>query len=78
MDRIREFYDSGSASERIDPTPFQTDRNRNELYCRICGESFFVDDRLFDDVMRMTEEMLDNPFVCQGCGDIYEDAADGY
>jgi hypothetical protein len=39
----------------------------------MCGESFFVDDFLFEDVSRVMEETLENPFVCEDCLDEYEE-----
>ena len=41
----------------------------------MCGESYFVDDLVFENVNKVSEETLENPFLCQECVELYDEAA---
>lgn len=73
MQRLRSYYDGDRDENFSLPTNHQTERNRHELYCGLCGESFFVDDFVFEDITRVIEETLENPFVCEDCLEEYEE-----
>ncbi|MEZ5429226.1 MAG: hypothetical protein R2747_23465 [Pyrinomonadaceae bacterium] len=74
MTRMRSFYDA-DRTEKNGPTLHQTELNNNELYCSLCGETVFVDDVAFDDVQRIIEETLENPYLCPDCLEQVEEAA---
>ena len=71
MQRLRSYYDADRADMHV-PTTFETEENKNELYCSMCGELFFVDALIFDDVSKAIEQTSENPFLCQKCLDEYE------
>ena len=75
MQRLRSFYDADRENNSSVPTNYQTGDNQNELYCGMCGEIYFVDDFVFENVNKVIEETLENPFVCQDCLDEYEELA---
>ena len=75
MSRLRSFYDGDRAGNPLLPTHFQTAQNRNEVYCSLCGAAFFVDDMLYETLIRVIGETLENPFICEDCLDEYEELA---
>ena len=75
MTRLRSYYDADREDKRNTPTTIQTEQNRNEVLCSLCGETFFVNDVISDDVARVIEKTEDNPFVCPDCIEQYEEAA---
>lgn len=75
MQRLRSYYDADRENKLSVPTTYQTDQNKNELYCSMCGENIYVDDLIFDDVNKIVEETLENPFLCEDCLDEYEEMA---
>lgn len=77
MQRLRSYYDADREIDFSIPTDYKVADNQNEIYCSMCGESFFVDDFIFEDVSRIIEETLENPFVCLECINDYEDLAYG-
>ena len=75
MDRLRSFYDADRSEAFIRPTKHVTDLNKHEMFCGICGGNVFVDKELFGQLNRAIEEGIDNPLLCEGCEDSYEEAA---
>lgn len=73
MQRIRSYYDADRENNYSVPTNYLTNDNKNELYCSICGDNLFVNDLIFDDVNKIIEETLENPFLCESCLDEYEE-----
>ncbi len=73
MTRLRSYYDADRENNSSIPTDYRTADNQNELYCGMCGETFFVDDYLFENVNKVIEETLENSFLCQNCLDEYEE-----
>jgi hypothetical protein len=78
MRRLRSYFEGDRENSFAVPTAYRTPENRNELFCSMCGESFFVDDLVFADVSRVIEKTLENPFVCEACLDEYEELARGH
>lgn len=75
MERIRSYYDADRVEAKDLPTAFKTGHNKNELYCSMCGENYFVNDSIYRDVMRAIERTTENPFLCPDCIESYEEAA---
>lgn len=75
MERLRSYYDGDRQDKLSVPTTFRTDQNQNELYCSMCGETAYVNDVFFDDITRIIEETLENPFLCQECVELYDESA---
>lgn len=75
MHRLRSYYDADRKNDFLIPTHYQVGENKNKLYCSLCGESYFVDHLIFEDVRKIIEETRENPFICQDCLDEYEDLA---
>lgn len=75
MQRLRSYYDGDRENKLSVPTNYQSGQNQNELYCSMCGDSYFVDDLIFEDVSRLIKETLENPFICRECLGEYEDLA---
>lgn len=75
MRRLRSYYDADRADPSTAPTNYRTGQNQNELYCSLCGEAFYVDDLIFDQVVRLVEKTMENPFLCAECLEEYEELA---
>lgn len=74
MTRIREEFDADLDRENR-PTPYKTDKNRNEVICETCGKPFFIDDEARENVKRAAEHGLGETFVCEECESAYQEAA---
>lgn len=74
MERIRSYYDADRV-ETLVPTTYETEHNKNKLYCSLCGEMLYVDDLIFGDVNKAIEETAESPFLCEDCLSEYEDMA---
>lgn len=75
MERLRSYYDADRTEQGFHPTAYKTERNTHKVYCGVCGEMFFIDDVLFDEMNKMIERILENPFLCEGCIEEYDDLA---
>lgn len=71
MVRLREYLD---ADRRIqfNPSVFKTDENRNRVYCGMCGGIYYVDDALFNAIIKVIKETTESPFLCPDCQDEYD------
>lgn len=78
MGRLRSYYDADRTEKFIHPTAFKTERNNNEIFCGFCGETFFIDDILFEETTRIIERTLENPFLCEDCFEEYNELAYGH
>lgn len=67
MNRQRSFFESDRIEQLGQPTRYRTSINTNEVYCGMCGETYFLDDVSFTSVNRTIEVTRENPFLCQGC-----------
>lgn len=67
MDRQRSFFESDRIEQLQQPTRYRTSTNKNEVYCGVCGDTYFLDDIRYKTVNRTIEITLENPFLCQGC-----------
>jgi len=67
MQRQRSFYESDRIEQLQQPTRYITQLNKNEVYCGMCGDVYFLDDVQFKTVNRVIENTLENPFLCQEC-----------
>jgi hypothetical protein len=65
--RLRAEIDANQAESRRHITNFPTDENQFEVYCDMCGEVYFVDEIIFDQVAKALREGFENPFVCDDC-----------
>ena len=74
MQKSRSFYEADRVTE-MTATKFQTDQNKNAVYCSMCGDMLYVNSIVFDDVSRAIEKTSDNPFLCEECVEEYEEAA---
>ncbi len=75
MERLRTYYDADRAGQAAIPTTFQTGNNKNEIFCSLCGGTVFVNDLIFEDVKRVIENTLENPFMCEDCLTEYDELA---
>lgn len=75
MQRLRSYYDGDRENNLSAPTNYQSGQNQHELYCSICGDSYFVDDLIFENVNKLIKETLENPFICRECLEEYEELA---
>ena len=67
MERQRSFYDSDRIEQLQQPTRYRTSLNKNEVYCGMCGDIFFLDDVKFKGYRHVVEKTLENPFLCEEC-----------
>jgi hypothetical protein len=74
VERIRAYYDADH-EEKVMPTTYKTNQNRNEMFCSMCGGTVFVDDYIFRDVCKAMEQTNENPFLCEPCLTEYEEMA---
>ncbi len=72
--KLREEYDADTIKTN-EPTEYETESNRFELPCSVCGRMLFVDRETFDAFEKALAEDLDNQFICADCEREYEDAA---
>jgi hypothetical protein len=75
MKRIRSYYDADFEDNLPLPTNHLTKQNQNELFCSMCGDNVFVNDLIFDEVIKMLEKTSENPFLCAECIEEFEEAA---
>ena len=75
MTRLRSFYDADRAENFSAPTNSRTAENRHEVFCGLCGETFYVDDSIFEHVNKEIEATMENPFVCEDCLEEYQELA---
>lgn len=66
MVRLREYLDADRQGP-INPSVFKTDENKNRVYCGMCGGIFFVDDGLYEAIIRAIKETTESPFLCTEC-----------
>lgn len=74
MVRLRSQFDADH-QKKNDPTTFKTEQNKNKVYCVMCGGIYFVDDYLFNEVVKVLKETRENPFFCDSCQKEYEEMA---
>lgn len=67
MTGLRSQYDADRAEDLLIPTDYQTALNKNEVFCEMCGKTFYVDDFFFEQITRKIAETMENPFVCGEC-----------
>lgn len=67
MQRTRADFDFDRTPE-LSPTPHETETNRFELRCGMCGGALFVDRWTYDRLNAAFEQgMEDNPLLCAEC-----------
>ena len=74
---LREFLDADRQNQ-FNPSVFKTDENKNRVYCGMCGGIFFVDDKLFEAIIKVIRETTESPFLCTGCQQEYDTLAHRY
>jgi len=67
MVRFRKEIDADRTESRMQITNYPTNENQFEAYCDMCGEVFFVDEIIFDQIAKALREGFENPFVCDDC-----------
>ena len=73
MGRLWSYYDAALSETGGQPTQVQTEQNQNEVYCGACGEMFYIDDVQFEQMNKVIEETLENPFFGKDCQLDYEE-----
>ena len=73
MGKLRSYYDADLSETGGQPTRVKTEQNQNEVYCGVCGETFYIDDAQFEQTNKVIEEALENPFLCKDCHLDYEE-----
>lgn len=71
MVRLREYLDA-DRQKPINPSVFKTEQNKNRVYCGMCGGIFFVDDTLYDAIIKVIKETTESPFLCPDCQEEYD------
>ncbi len=71
MVRLREYLDPDRQGQ-INPSVFKTDKNKNRVYCGMCGGIFFVDDTLYEAIIKAIKETSESPFLCTECQQEYD------
>ncbi len=66
MPRVRQEFDADLLSPNL-PTEIETDLNRYELPCSLCGRQLFVDQTTLENFERGLEHDVDNQFTCYEC-----------
>jgi uncharacterized protein YlaI len=74
MVRLRSHFEA-DYQRKNDPTIFKSEDNKNKVYCVMCGGIYFVDDYLFNEVVKILKETHENPFFCDSCQSKYEEMA---
>ncbi len=77
MVRLREFLDADRQNQ-INPSVFKTEKNKNRVYCGMCGGIYFVDDAFYDAIIKVIRETTESPFLCNDCQQEYEALANRY
>lgn len=62
-------------SKTPESTVLETDRNRHEVHCGMCGKVTYVQEDTFAFVSDAIKAGLDAPFRCERCKDEYDDLA---
>jgi hypothetical protein len=73
MPRLRNELDADRFAEIGEPTQFQTEINRYEANCGVCGGKYFVDEETLAGINRAAEYGTDNPFTCPECEQDFND-----
>ncbi len=74
MIRVREEVDADLIKTNL-PTEFETELNRYELPCSVCGRLLYVDQSTLESYEKGMEYDLDNQFTCYECEQEYQDLA---
>lgn len=70
--------DAGLA-DRVGPTKHETETNRHELICGVCGDTLYVDDATYEKAVRALEhDPTDSPFTCPSCEVEYAEEEHGH
>lgn len=72
--KIRAEFDADMI-EANKQTEYETELNRFELPCGVCGKMLFVDKETLGNYEKALEHDLDNQFICADCEREYEDLA---
>lgn len=72
--RLRAEFDGDRNEDVIGISDYRTDHNTHEILCSECFRPFFADQAAFESISRAIEEGIDNPFLCDDCEAIYDDA----
>ncbi len=74
MPRVKEEFDADLIKPNL-PTEVETDLNRYELPCNICGRLLYVDESTLERFESGIRSDLDNQFTCFECEQEYQDTA---
>lgn len=74
MTRTRSEFDADRQRRHL-PSEYPTAEHRFEVPCGICGTKFYFDENGKMDLDIALTEADENPFVCVGCEDDYEELA---
>jgi uncharacterized protein YlaI len=77
MVRLREYLDADRRNQ-FNPSLYKTDKNTNRVYCGMCGGIYFVDDAVYNAIIKAIKETTESPFLCQDCQDEYDALARRY
>ncbi len=72
MSILREDFE-GDLERATRPTAYETELNRCELHCGVCGGVLYVDRETMQKHERALEHDIDNQFICYDCERDYED-----
>ena len=75
MQGLREERDSDRISGWRSVSEHKTDETPFELSCQTCNRPLFVDQDTLDQVNDSVAKGLENPLVCDGCRQAYEERA---
>jgi hypothetical protein len=64
---LREEIDGDLGEHFVSVSDYRTDQNRFEIRCGLCSSPFFANKVTHDNIVRVIDRGLENPFVCDDC-----------
>lgn len=64
---LREEIDGDFGDHFVSISDYRTGENQHEVDCGTCGKVFYADNLTHENIVRVIEQGLDNPFVCIDC-----------
>jgi hypothetical protein len=72
---FREEIDGDLSENYVSISDYKTEQHQHEIICSVCCKTFFANKATHDNICRVIEQGLDNPFLCDDCQQEYDELA---
>ena len=74
IEALRSEYDDEYLNRLQRTMPHQTPKNQQKIRCSVCGKFYFVDEEIFEQLVKLMKYDLDNQVLCIDCDREYQNA----